>query len=180
MDKQSVRSQTPPTRPSSTASTASTSRVTPNQFKRQKKVEDKVLETVGEKLSQLKREDQFDIFGRNVAAKLRSLPQEQRIYAEKRINDALFDAELCAFQQNSMTTRQNVAPNPITTSQPIYHQPPAHRPQPQIPANPSFTANDATHDHQQQRLQHQNLFTDQQNPSNVSDYYSTFMPNAQL
>ncbi|KAG8248857.1 hypothetical protein J6590_032431 [Homalodisca vitripennis] len=167
MDNQSVRSQTPPTRPSSTASAASTSRVISNQFKRKKKVEDKVLETVSEKLSQLQREDQFDIFGRNVAAKLRSLPQEQRIYAEKRINDALFDAELHAFQQNSMTIRQNLASNPITTTrQTIYQQPPAYRPQTQMPGNQSFTVNDDTNDHQQQRPQQQNLFTDEQNPSN--------------
>ncbi|KAG8246293.1 hypothetical protein J6590_087452 [Homalodisca vitripennis] len=150
MYNQSVRSQTPTTRPSSTASAASTSRVISNQFKRQKKVEDKVLETVSEKLSQLKREDQFDIFGRNVAAKLRSLPQEQRIYAEKRIYYALFDAELHAFQQNSMTIRQNLASNPITiTRQPIYRQPPAYRPHPQMPGNPSFTVNDDANDHQQ-------------------------------
>ncbi|KAG8318835.1 hypothetical protein J6590_104463 [Homalodisca vitripennis] len=180
MDNQSVRSQTPPTRPSSTASAASTSRVISNQFKRQKKVEDKVLETVSEKLSQLKREDQFDIFGRNVAAKLRSLPQEQRIYAEKRINDALFDAELHAFQQNSMTIRQNLASHTITTTcQPIYQQPPAYRPQPQMPGNPSLTVNDDANYHQQQRPQQQNLFTDEQNTSNVSNYYSTFMPSDQ-
>lgn len=74
--------KTPPSRPSSSASCKTTASA-PGKFKRTK-LEDTVLATVGERLADLKREDQFDVFGKNVAMKLRSLPQEQRIYAEKK------------------------------------------------------------------------------------------------
>lgn len=88
--------------------------------------------TVGEKLSQIKCEDQFDIFGKNVAVKLRALPHVHRMYAEKKINDALFDAELAAFQEQSMNNHsaptnsftvsggnsQNVVPNLSGTNTP--------------------------------------------------------------
>ncbi|CAL1540797.1 unnamed protein product [Lymnaea stagnalis] len=40
------------------------------------------------------KEDRFDIFGKNVAVKLRDLQIHQRILAEKLINDALYEAEL--------------------------------------------------------------------------------------
>ncbi|XP_062541975.1 uncharacterized protein LOC134209974 [Armigeres subalbatus] len=39
-------------------------------------------------------EDRHDAFGRSIAFKLRALPDEQRIYAEKLINDAIYEAEL--------------------------------------------------------------------------------------
>ncbi|XP_065080120.1 uncharacterized protein LOC135702971 [Ochlerotatus camptorhynchus] len=39
-------------------------------------------------------EDRHDAFGHNIAFKLRALPDEQRIYVEKLINDAIFEAEL--------------------------------------------------------------------------------------
>lgn len=39
-------------------------------------------------------EDQHDAFGRSVAWKLRRLPHIQRIFLEKLINDAVFEAEL--------------------------------------------------------------------------------------
>ncbi|KAG8308688.1 hypothetical protein J6590_103949 [Homalodisca vitripennis] len=59
------------------------------------------------------------MFGKNVAAKLRSLPQEQRIYAEKEINDALFDAEVGALQQISTFNMSNAFFPP---TQPNYQQ----------------------------------------------------------
>lgn len=42
----------------------------------------------------LQRDDRFDIFGKNVAMKLRDLAKEQRILAEGIINEALFLAEM--------------------------------------------------------------------------------------
>lgn len=39
-------------------------------------------------------EDRFDVFGRLVAIKMRGLPHEQMILAEKLINDTLHEAEL--------------------------------------------------------------------------------------
>ncbi|PNF42931.1 hypothetical protein B7P43_G11834 [Cryptotermes secundus] len=66
-------------------------------FKRKKNLpaSDQILVAVGDRLAQVKNEDRFDFFAKNVAAKLRALRNnEQRIYAEKLINDALFEAEL--------------------------------------------------------------------------------------
>ncbi|XP_024879150.1 uncharacterized protein LOC112459340 [Temnothorax curvispinosus] len=39
-------------------------------------------------------DDRFDIFGKNVAMKLRDLPKQQRLIAEKIINETLFEAEM--------------------------------------------------------------------------------------
>ncbi|XP_067135388.1 uncharacterized protein [Centruroides vittatus] len=39
-------------------------------------------------------DDRFDIFGKNVAIKLRELPKQQMLIAEKLINETLFQAEL--------------------------------------------------------------------------------------
>lgn len=60
---------------------------------------DELLITINEKLRQStpvvqeREKDRFDIFGDNVAVKLRGLPNSQRIMAEKLINDVLFEAE---------------------------------------------------------------------------------------
>nr|CAI5851484.1 unnamed protein product [Callosobruchus analis] len=40
------------------------------------------------------KEDHIDIFGKNVAMVLRELPKQQRLLAEKIINDTLFQAEM--------------------------------------------------------------------------------------
>lgn len=58
---------------------------------------DSVITSVGKRLTQMtetKVEDKHDVFGRNLAHKLRSLPDEQRIYLEKLINEGIFEAEL--------------------------------------------------------------------------------------
>ncbi|XP_035826724.1 uncharacterized protein LOC101860181 [Aplysia californica] len=46
-------------------------------------------------------DDNFDIFGKNVAAKLRSMSREQRIFAEKVINESLYYGELDCLTQLS-------------------------------------------------------------------------------
>ncbi|CAK1585405.1 unnamed protein product [Parnassius mnemosyne] len=51
----------------------------------------------------VQRDDRFDIFGKNVAMKLRDLPKEQRILAEGIINKALFLAEL-----DKLTTKYRI------------------------------------------------------------------------
>lgn len=40
------------------------------------------------------RDDRFDVFGKNVAIKLRDLSNPQRIHAEKLINDVLYEGEM--------------------------------------------------------------------------------------
>lgn len=44
-------------------------------------------------------EDRFDVYGKNVAMKLRQLPNDQRMLAEKAINDVLFEAEMGTLQR---------------------------------------------------------------------------------
>lgn len=39
-------------------------------------------------------EDEFDIFGKGVACRLRNLPRDQRIHAQKYISDILYEGEL--------------------------------------------------------------------------------------
>lgn len=46
-------------------------------------------------------EDEFDAIGRNVAAKLRNMRIDQRIIAEKLLNDILFEAQLGNLQRES-------------------------------------------------------------------------------
>ncbi|KAJ8971541.1 hypothetical protein NQ317_014973 [Molorchus minor] len=54
---------------------------------------DDILSLVGERL-RANDNDQCTIFGKNVAAKLRGLAKETRLYTEKLINDLLFEAEI--------------------------------------------------------------------------------------
>lgn len=53
----------------------------------------------------MRRDDEFDVFGRNVAAKLRKLAVQHRIYAEKKINDALFDAEMATYHDQAVAAQ---------------------------------------------------------------------------
>lgn len=46
-------------------------------------------------------EDEFDAIGRNVAAKLRNMRLDQRIVAEKLLNDVLFEAQLGTLHRDS-------------------------------------------------------------------------------
>ncbi|KAL4708468.1 hypothetical protein ACJJTC_014350 [Scirpophaga incertulas] len=53
-----------------------------------------ILRIIGNRLSTLREDDEYDIIGKNIAAKLRFLNSLQKIYAEKIINDTLFEAQL--------------------------------------------------------------------------------------
>lgn len=65
-------------------------------FKRTTKLSpaDQVLLTVGQRLAEARKEDNCDVFAKNVGAKLRSLSKDQRLYAERVINETVFEAEL--------------------------------------------------------------------------------------
>lgn len=94
-----------------------------------------VLQHVNEHFKQPKPpEDRFDVFGKNVAMKLRDLPRQQRVIAEKLINDALSEGEM---NNLNMTHR-------ITSfTQPTYTYPTtfSHMQQPiNSPMNHSFSA----------------------------------------
>lgn len=61
----------------------------------------------------IKQDDRFDIFGKNVAIKLRDLEKNQRILSEKIINEALFEAEI-----GQLTTSHKVMNPFIAASNP--------------------------------------------------------------
>lgn len=58
-------------------------------------------------------EDEFDAIGRNVAAKLRNMKMDQRIIAEKLLNDILFEAQLGNLHRDSSI---NVWKNNVQTA----------------------------------------------------------------
>ena len=54
------------------------------------------------RLQDLGKEDMFEITGKNVSSKLRILTMEQKIIAEKLINDVLYEAQLGSLTRLSM------------------------------------------------------------------------------
>ncbi|XP_071056913.1 uncharacterized protein [Onthophagus taurus] len=66
-----------------------------------------LLAIVSNKLQNNKEDDQFDCIGKTVAVKLRMLPNDQRIFAEKLINDVLFEAELSALNRTTKVVANN-------------------------------------------------------------------------
>lgn len=46
-------------------------------------------------------EDEYDAIGHNIAAKLRNMRLDQRIIAEKLLNDVLFEAQLSNLRRDS-------------------------------------------------------------------------------
>lgn len=71
----------------------------PRSRKRPKTQADDVLGKVCEKLDI--KEDKFDIIGKNIACKLRDLPLEVALFAEKFIMDILFEGAMGNITRNS-------------------------------------------------------------------------------
>lgn len=117
MDRESITIPSPtPTTRSSTATSGTTigrgatpTSSTVNQKSSKKKKSnvdqqvDDVLNMVGDRLraNASSNDDPCNIFGKNVAAKLRTLPKETRLYTEKLINELLFDAEMGNINKNT-------------------------------------------------------------------------------
>lgn len=110
--------------------------ITNSKRKRKSKIDqqaDEVLTMVGERLrnSTTKDDDAFDIVGKNVAAKLRILPKETRIFTEKLINDLLFEAEMGNIDRNTkIFTSANNPTNLMNTNynRNFYSSPSTYRP----------------------------------------------------
>lgn len=68
------------------------------------KTEDNSSAAPGSRLAARNKEDQHDVFARNVATKLRQLEKKQRLYAEKIINEALSMAELLKLKDQCRIT----------------------------------------------------------------------------
>ncbi|CAH1110078.1 unnamed protein product [Psylliodes chrysocephalus] len=97
MEEDSQLSQDSTTLSGNTATSSITTSLSKKRQRRPPKPRDDLLRTINEKLHQpiqsARKKDRFDIFGDNVAVKLRALPDNQRIMNEKLINDVLFEAE---------------------------------------------------------------------------------------
>lgn len=55
---------------------------------------EQLVTVIGERIQNTPLEDQYDHFGKSLAAKMRNITNTQRIYAEKLVNDVMFAAEL--------------------------------------------------------------------------------------
>lgn len=80
-----------------------------NANKRQREV-DSMLAKIGQKLCEERIDDDHNVFGLNVANKLRTLPNDQRIYLEKVISEAICEAELGNLSKASCISTPTPAP----------------------------------------------------------------------
>lgn len=73
---------------------------------------DEVLRSVNDHFKRPRNvDDRFDVYGKNIGMKLRELPKQQRILAEKIINETLFLAEM-----GSLTMSHSVSSNFLNTN----------------------------------------------------------------
>lgn len=108
--------------PSATTSASSmysnTSKKNRPNFKRKCNKAEEVLEKVSKQLD-AEKEDQYSVIGKNIAFKLRELPNETRLVTEKIINDILFEAQMGNITRhtrfNLQDTRTNVQLFPTST-----------------------------------------------------------------
>lgn len=109
--------------PTSSRSTISSTDRFHRKAKKIKLNADDVLKKVDQKLDQS--DDEFDIIGRNFANKLRKLPKEAAMMAEKFMTDIIFEAQLGNIDRN---TKLNLYKNPqlseniVDTALPNYEQ----------------------------------------------------------
>lgn len=103
------------------------------QKTRQTCTADQVLETVQRKLNEPQPvEDQFDVIGKHIAHKLRALPRETAIIAEKCVMDVLYEAHLGNLHKNSRVNIRNESSGITNYSQGYGH--------PYIPQSPHSQA----------------------------------------
>ena len=56
---------------------------------------------MGQRLSATRQEDEFDVFGKMVANKLRSFSKPTTVQAERLINDVLYEGEMESLDRNT-------------------------------------------------------------------------------
>ncbi|XP_074027710.1 uncharacterized protein [Leptinotarsa decemlineata] len=177
----------------STSATSSAATRKSSKRKCQTKVDeaDEVLTMVGERLRNQKADDAFNIFGNNVAAKLRTLPRQTRLYTEKLINDLLFEAEMGNIDKHTkIVTSVNTSTNSNDTNNschtylpsneyphPATHRPVQHQvhPSSQRPTDTQFPMTPTPQQHLYQNLETSSP-TSQYN-SNISTFYGTYQPS---
>ncbi|GBP23661.1 hypothetical protein EVAR_80278_1 [Eumeta japonica] len=79
----------------------------PNRSKSTKNAYEEALRSVNEHFKRPRiPENRFEVYGRNVGMKLQELPKQQRIIAEKIINETLFLAEMVAGHESAAVKRK--------------------------------------------------------------------------
>ncbi|GFO42858.1 protein stand still [Plakobranchus ocellatus] len=87
------------------------SNLAPRRSSKRKSEQDDLLAIARERLlnpQPTPKEDAFDYFGKTMAHKLRDLPREQQIFAEKLCSDVMFEAALGRLSINSTISTRHV------------------------------------------------------------------------
>ncbi|XP_072389728.1 uncharacterized protein [Diabrotica undecimpunctata] len=75
----------------------------------------RMFSLISQRLSE--KEDEFDVFGKNVSNKLRTMTAQQQILAQKLINDVIFCGQMEQLSLNSQISVQHaISTNPHTTT----------------------------------------------------------------
>ncbi|GBP85986.1 hypothetical protein EVAR_57462_1 [Eumeta japonica] len=118
--------------PSQTPSPSSTPELPSFPRKRKDDTSNQMFCLITQRLSQQK--DDFDIFGRNVASKLRTMTIEQKIFAEKLINDVIFNGQMELLSINSVI---NVRSENLHNTNDNFNNQPFYKPGPvPVPDHP--------------------------------------------
>ncbi|XP_050563578.1 uncharacterized protein LOC126912986, partial [Spodoptera frugiperda] len=112
----SERDTPTPNRPDSERATPITSRSRPRPGR--KTLTEDVLKYVNYHKRPKLPDNRFEVFGKNVGMKLQELPKEQRILAEKNINETLFLAEMGSLTMSHTVKKNYDFPNTGFSSQP--------------------------------------------------------------
>lgn len=75
-----------------------------HRLNRKRVAADRALDEITKTLGRIQKEDAADIFGKNVAFKLRVMSSMQRLHAEKLINDILFAGQIGSLNFHSTLT----------------------------------------------------------------------------
>lgn len=67
-----------------------------------------VLAMIGERIAASRKEDEFDIVGRNVASKLRKMTPNMQVIAEKLINDVLYEGQIGLLKPHTKITTTDI------------------------------------------------------------------------
>lgn len=91
----------------------------PPSFTRKRKDDNvnHMFSLISQRLSQ--KDDEFDIFGKNVAIKLRTMTKEQKILSEKLINDVIFYGQMQRLSVNSEVNVGHGNVNYLTATAPV-------------------------------------------------------------
>lgn len=122
-------------------------------------------------------DDAFDIFGKHIAAKLRTLPKQTKLYTEKLINDLLFEAEMGNVDGNTkIVTLANTSSNLIGTNLNIMVTKPRNYNNPYLQTNEYSRPNTFHPIHQQVYQTLENASAVPQSDTSISTFFGNYQP----